>query len=98
MIIRDRKKDDTPRKRTEGDSVAEAAAEREGIKKGIEEGAFKGLRAVMEAKFGAEGLALVERLVESMDLARLDALTRAAALARSVEDIRAQFGTPNGHT
>jgi hypothetical protein len=68
-------------------------AEREGIEKGV----LKSLRAVMEAKFGSEGLALVERLGETTDLARLDALTRAAAVAQSVEEVRGQFETSNGN-
>jgi hypothetical protein len=38
----------------------------------------------------------VGRLAESTDLDRLDALTRAAAVARSLDDIRALFEASNG--
>jgi hypothetical protein len=60
--------------------------------------ARKNLAAVMAAKFGAEGTALVQRLGETTTLARLEGLLCAAALARSLEDVRAQFETPNGNT
>ena len=71
-------------------------AERQGLEKGIEQGAKKSLRTVLEAKFGAEGTALMERLGETSDLDRLDSLTRAAAVAASLEDIRGLFEAPNG--
>ena len=68
-------------------------AERQGIKKG----ARKILEAAMEAKFGAEGKALVQRLYQSTDLARLEALARAAALAGSLDEARSHFEGPNGN-
>src|SRR5262249_44650612 len=57
-------------------------------RQGIEKGARKSLESVLDAKFGAEGKALIERLAETTDLDRLDSLTRAAAVARSLDDIR----------
>jgi hypothetical protein len=76
-------------------------AERQGIEKGIEKGekrrARKSLETVMEAKFGPEGKALVQRPDESTDLDRLDALTRAAALALSLDDVRRDFEAPSGN-
>jgi hypothetical protein len=77
-------------------SFAERQGIEKGIEKGIERGARKALETVMEAKFGPEGKALVQRLGESTDLARLDALTRAAALALSLDDVRRDFEAPNG--
>jgi hypothetical protein len=65
-------------------------------RQGIEKGALQGLRSVLEAKFGAEGVALLERLGEISDLVRLDTLTREAALARSLDEIRGRFENSNG--
>ncbi len=76
-------------------------AEREGIKKGIEQGEIQGARKILEtvmaAKFGDKGRAMVLRLSQTTDLARLNALSRAAALATSLDDIRAAFERPNGN-
>jgi hypothetical protein len=71
-------------------------AERQGIEKGEKQEARKNLRAVMNAKFGADGIALVDALGEGADLARLESLLTAAALARSFDDIRADFESTNG--
>jgi hypothetical protein len=71
-------------------------AERSGIEQGEIKRARTSLKSVLEAKFGAEGLALFERLGEITDLDRLDALTRAAAVALSPDQIRDLFEPPNG--
>jgi hypothetical protein len=72
-------------------------AEQQGIEKGEMQGARKTLEAIMAAKFGEEGKALVQSLGEHTDLARLNALSCAAALTSSLDDLRAGFETPNGH-
>jgi hypothetical protein len=78
-------------------SFAERYGREQGIEQGEVQGARKTLEAIMTAKFGAEGTALVQRLGQTADLARLNELSCAAALAISLDDVRALFENHNGN-
>jgi hypothetical protein len=58
--------------------------------------ARKNLLAVMKAKFGDEGIALVDSLGEGADQARLESLLTAAALALTLDEVRGRFHPSNG--
>jgi hypothetical protein len=70
-------------------------AERQGIEKGIEQGEraglLRGLRALLEARFGPEGAALVDRLGEQPEPGRIESLTRVASTVRTLDELRPHF-------
>lgn len=76
-------------------SYAERKGMEKGLEKGLEQGRAEGirlgLRAIVETKFGAAGVALVDQLPETTDVAKLDGLTRAAAKATTLDDLRPLF-------
>jgi hypothetical protein len=61
------------------------------------EGTRKGLRALMKAKFGEEGAALVDSLPEGIDQPQMIDLTTAAGMKSDLEEIRLLFHSTNGN-
>jgi hypothetical protein len=70
-------------------------AERQGIKKGIEQGGretlLRLLRTSLKGKFGEEGEALLAQLTEQTPVARLEELALQVSLATTIDTVRPLF-------
>ncbi len=62
-----------------------------GIEKGVEKGRYSAIRLMLDARFGGEGSALMERVGTIHDAALLDKLLVTVGTAKSLEEVRSQL-------